>query len=83
MNAAYVSAFAALAGSVIGGLTTFAAAWITQQNECRLQPGRGRTGRKGHSRDRRHLFLTEQDLVRAARDDGEPPVPRPLTSRYR
>jgi len=29
MNTAYFSAFAALTGSVIGGLTTFAAAWIT------------------------------------------------------
>jgi len=34
MNAAYVSAFAALAGSLIGGLTTFAAAWVTQRRHA-------------------------------------------------
>jgi len=37
MNAAYVSAIAALAGSVIGGLTTFAAAWITQRQQANVQ----------------------------------------------
>src|SRR5215472_5033501 len=37
MNAAYVSAIAALAGSVIGGLTTFAAAWVTQRQQAKVQ----------------------------------------------
>ena len=37
MNAAYVSAIAALAGSVIGGLTTFAAAWVTQRQQSNVQ----------------------------------------------
>jgi hypothetical protein len=37
MNPAYVSAFAALAGSVIGGLTTFAAAWVTQRHQANVQ----------------------------------------------
>jgi hypothetical protein len=37
MNAAYISAFAALAGSVIGGLTTFAAAWVTQRQQANVQ----------------------------------------------
>jgi hypothetical protein len=37
MNAAYLSAFAALAGSVIGGLTTFAAAWVTQRQQANVQ----------------------------------------------
>ena len=37
MNAAYVSALAALAGSVIGGLTTFAAAWVTQRQQTNVQ----------------------------------------------
>ena len=37
MNAAYVSALAALAGSVIGGLTTFAAAWVTQRQQANVQ----------------------------------------------
>jgi hypothetical protein len=37
MNAAYVTAIAALAGSVIGGLTTFAAAWVTQRQQANVQ----------------------------------------------
>jgi hypothetical protein len=37
MNAAYVSALAALAGSVIGGVTTFAAAWVTQRQQANVQ----------------------------------------------
>jgi membrane protein YqaA with SNARE-associated domain len=37
MNPVYFSAFAALAGSVIGGLTTFAAAWITQRQQANVQ----------------------------------------------
>jgi len=37
MNAAYVSAIAALAGSIIGGLTTFAAAWVTQRQQANVQ----------------------------------------------
>jgi hypothetical protein len=37
MNSAYITAFAALAGSLIGGFTTFAAAWITQRQQANLQ----------------------------------------------
>ena len=37
MNPAYISALAALAGSVIGGLTTFAAAWVTQRQQANVQ----------------------------------------------
>jgi hypothetical protein len=37
MNAAYVSAIAALAGSIIGGLTSFAAAWVTQRQQAHVQ----------------------------------------------
>jgi hypothetical protein len=37
MNIAYFSAFAALAGSVVGGLTTFAAAWVTQRQQANVQ----------------------------------------------
>jgi hypothetical protein len=35
MNPAYLSAFAALAGSIIGGLTSFASAWLTQRRQDR------------------------------------------------
>ena len=35
MNGAYIPAFAALAGSVIGGLTSLASAWFTQRHQDR------------------------------------------------
>ena len=37
MEAAYISALAALAGTAIGGLTSFATSWITQQAQARAQ----------------------------------------------
>lgn len=37
MNPAYISALAALAGSIIGGLTSFAAAWVTQRQQANVQ----------------------------------------------
>ena len=37
MDAAYITAFAALAGTAIGGLTSFATSWITQQAQARAQ----------------------------------------------
>ena len=37
MDAAYISAFAALAGTAIGGLTSFATSWTTQQAQTRAQ----------------------------------------------
>ncbi len=35
MNPAYISAFAALAGAIIGGLTSFATSWFTQRAQLR------------------------------------------------
>jgi hypothetical protein len=37
MDAAYISALAALAGTAIGGLTSFATSWTTQQAQVRAQ----------------------------------------------
>ena len=37
MEAAYISAFAALAGTAIGGLTSFVTSWTTQQAQARAQ----------------------------------------------
>jgi hypothetical protein len=37
MDPAYVSAFAALGGALIGGLTSFATSWLTQQTQAREQ----------------------------------------------
>src|SRR5215467_10700486 len=37
MEAVYISAFAALAGTAIGGLTSFATSWATQQAQARAQ----------------------------------------------
>jgi hypothetical protein len=35
MDAAYISALAALAGATIGGLTSFATSWLTQRTQLR------------------------------------------------
>ena len=37
MDAAYISALAALAGSAIGGLASFASSWTTQHSQVRAQ----------------------------------------------
>jgi len=37
MEAAYISAFAALAGTAIGGLASFATSWITQHAQTKAQ----------------------------------------------
>jgi hypothetical protein len=37
MEPAYIAALAALAGSLIGGLTSFATTWLTQQTKVRAQ----------------------------------------------
>jgi hypothetical protein len=37
MNSAYIPALAALGGSVIGGLTSLAAAWLTQNSQATAQ----------------------------------------------
>ena len=37
MDSASISAFAALGGALIGGLTSFAASWMTQQTQARAQ----------------------------------------------
>src|SRR5678815_5127434 len=37
MDTAYVSAFAALGGALIGGLTSFATSWLTQQTQAKAQ----------------------------------------------
>ena len=45
MNPAYVSAFAALAGAIIGGLTSFATSWFTQQAQLRSAGREARTAK--------------------------------------
>ena len=37
MDSASLSAFAALAGAAIGGLTSFATSWLTQQTQVKVQ----------------------------------------------
>jgi hypothetical protein len=46
MNAVYIPALAALAGSVIGGLTSFASAWLTQRRQARAQRLSGEKARR-------------------------------------
>ena len=52
MDQTYVSAVAALAGSVIGGLTSLATSWLTQRAQFRAQ-------RTGHELDRREDLYWE------------------------
>jgi hypothetical protein len=37
MDSASISAFAALGGALIGGLTSFATSWLTQQTQAKVQ----------------------------------------------
>jgi hypothetical protein len=46
MDGAYLPTFAALAGSVIGGFTSFASAWLTQRYRDRAKPLSGETTRR-------------------------------------
>ncbi len=46
MNTAYFSAFAALAGSAIGGLTSLAASWLTQREQVIAQQRAHEIGRR-------------------------------------
>jgi hypothetical protein len=46
MDMAYFSAFAALAGSVIGGLTSLAASWLTQREQAIAQQRAHEIGRR-------------------------------------
>jgi hypothetical protein len=46
MNTVYVSAVAALAGSAIGGLTSFASAWLTQYRQDRSNRLSGEKARR-------------------------------------
>jgi hypothetical protein len=45
LNPAYVSAFAALGGAIIGGLTSFATSWFTQQAQLRSAGREARTAK--------------------------------------
>ena len=46
MNSAYISAFAALAGSTIGGLTSLVSAWFTQHHQDRIRRLSGEKARR-------------------------------------
>ena len=45
MNPAYISAIAGLAGAIIGGLTSFATSWFTQQAQLRNSGHEARTAK--------------------------------------
>jgi hypothetical protein len=71
MEAAYISALAALAGTAVGGLTSFATSWTTQQAQVKAQ-------RLSNERDKREAlfgrFLEEAarlyaDALQNKRDD--------------
>ena len=63
MDGATISALAALAGSVVGGVTALATSWLTQQAQARLQENaRDRTAREA---------LYSDFIVEASRLYGE------------
>jgi len=71
MDGAYISAFAALAGTAIGGLASFTTSWVTQNAQSRAQ-------RRAAERDSRAAlfgrFLDEaaklySDALQTSRDD--------------
>ena len=43
MEPATISALAALAGATIGGVTSFAATWLTQRTQARVQDTHSQT----------------------------------------
>jgi hypothetical protein len=46
MDAAYLSAAAALSGSIIGGLTSLAASWMSQNSQSRMQQATAERARR-------------------------------------
>jgi hypothetical protein len=71
MDAAYISALAALAGTAIGGLTSFVTSWMTQHSQAKAQ-------RIASEREKRELlfgrFLEEAAklYVEAMQNKGDP-----------
>ena len=66
MDAGYFSAFAALAGSTIGALTTLGASWLTQREQLRTQQLTHDIG------PREDLFIEEASKVYADAIEHEP-----------
>jgi hypothetical protein len=79
MDPAYFSAFAALAGSVIGGLTSLAASWLTQREQLSAQ-------RFAHDIDRREdlykNFIEEASKSYADAFEHDTPDVSKLVSLY-
>jgi hypothetical protein len=46
MDPAYIGAFSALAGSIIGGLTSLATSWLTQRTQARAEELRSNRSRR-------------------------------------
>jgi hypothetical protein len=67
MEAAYISALAALAGTAIGGLTSFATSWMTQQAQTRSQ-------RLAAEKEKREDLFGRFDQLLAERQTTAPPA---------
>ena len=71
MDSGYISALAALAGTAIGGLTSFVTSWMTQHSQAKAQ-------RLANEREKREVlfgrFLEEAAklYVEAMQDKGDP-----------
>src|SRR5262245_2202064 len=62
MDSAYISAIAALAGSVIGGLTSLAASWISPSVQARMQQA---IGEKSRRQELYKMFIEEASRLYA------------------
>ncbi len=62
MDAAYLSAFFGLAGAIIGGLTSFATTWLTQQAQIRE---RQRDAARAVRQELFNAFITEATRLHA------------------
>ena len=68
MDPAYISAFAALAGAIIGGLTSFGTSWFTQRAQLRTAH---REGERAKLEALYNDFIAE--AARLYGDSSEPP----------
>jgi hypothetical protein len=69
MDSASISAFAALGGAVIGGLTSFATSWLTQQTQTRAQ-------------QLAHKLTRREELYKDFIEEGQSYMRTPLSIRH-
>ena len=66
MDPAYISAFAALAGTAIGGLTSFATSWMTQHAQTRAQQLAAEREARAYALKNRIRLISSPQVMEAA-----------------